>query len=288
MKTAKDLFLEVVGESLLWTYINDKVKDIKRFADHLASPNEKEKYLKDKVEALKEKLSEDNNGWLNKTFRRSNYSTCLFSNPDNGNRIFDYADDIIAENVAMAAADIEEDKIDAYRNFEEGLMKKTFRNFLADYLVYCQLVPLYENEKQEQTLKDEELVQKYSNAGFKEMFCRLKGIRCKQDSGEDKPLIDGTSNDWLRLFKDEKPNKPLTWNYKAKDRSKTSTLPLFELIYEISNHDWKKTVKRVEVYFGYKYDTRNDSSIKSKVQRNDKSALFRDKIEPIIKSFICK
>lgn len=247
------------------------------------------------VDELRQKIA-SGGGWLVNTFLINKCDATLFSDAEKAGRIFEYADKIMAEEVAEAIADCggeisEPQKMKLRRGAEER-MARTFRNFLSTYIIYARACArgIEGGATQATTATAAETATQatatatttttpvttttptgFSKRKLSSIFNELKTLG----------VIDGRKKVWLDMFAGRKISGGLKWIVSQNRQNSCTQRTLFEVLWGITK-DWELVKKYACEVFDVEVPRATANTWKSNARAGVYAKFYKNNLKNII------
>jgi hypothetical protein len=244
------------------------------------------------VDELRRKIVENKAGWLVNTFLINNCDATLFSDAEKAGRIFEYADKIMAEEVAESIADcgveISEPQKMYLRRGAEKRMAQTFRNFLSTYIIYSracarsieggatQATTATATQATATATPPTTPVTTTTPTGFSER--KLSNIF---DELKNLGVIEGRTKVWLDMFAGRKINGGLTWIVSQNRQNSCSNRTLFEVLWGITK-DWELVERYAREVFCVEVPRTTANKWKSDARAGVYAKFYKDNLKNMI------
>jgi hypothetical protein len=242
------------------------------------------------VDELRRKIA--SGGWLVNTFLINNCDATLFSDAEKAGRIFEYADKIMAEEVAESIADcgveISEPQKMYLRRGAEKRMAQTFRNFLSTYIIYSracarsieggatQATTATATQATATATPPTTPVTPPTPTGFSER--KLSNIF---DELKNLGVIEGRTKVWLDMFAGRKINGGLTWIVSQNRQNSCSNRTLFEVLWGITK-DWELVERYAREVFCVEVPRKTANKWKSDARAGLYAKFYKDNLKNMI------
>jgi hypothetical protein len=243
------------------------------------------------VDELRLKIA-SGGGWLVNTFLINNCDATLFSDAEKAGRIFEYADKIMAEEVAESIADcgveISEPQKMYLRRGAEKRMAQTFRNFLSTYIIYSracarsieggatQATTATATQATATATPPTTPVTTTTPTGFSER--KLSNIF---DELKNLGVIEGRTKVWLDMFAGRKINGGLTWIVSQNRQNSCSNRTLFEVLWGITK-DWELVERYAREVFCVEVPRTTANKWKSDARAGVYAKFYKDNLKNMI------